>query len=340
MEKSREENIIDSQKGNKDENHFTHKIATEANKKRRRAFLEKMIGLLCAFLLVGSILSYAIITKATAIDYQLSSDGSYYIVESVSRYVSRISVPKKHKGLPVKEIGDSAFQGRDLLKRVKIPSTVTRIGQKAFFGCNSLKKVEIEKGLEVIGDYAFACTSSLSEIYLPDSVEQLSMGVFSFCNSLKEVRLSEELTDIGSNAFSDCTSLTNVKIPDSVTIINQNAFNGCKTLKNVVIGKGVTQIGKGAFYNCKNLIEVLNYSRLSNETISETGLDAALCIHNGQTKVEKANGFMFITVDGENYLFDYEANDRRVVLLKIIPVGRTILIGFPPLSCTTIFIQH
>jgi hypothetical protein len=136
------------------------------------------------------------------LEYKLSADGTYYIVKSIGDCTDTdVIIPAIYNGLPVKEIGNSAFSDCTSLTSVVIPDSVTSIGYDAFKACYSLTSVSIPDSVTSIGNYAFAYSTSLTSVVIPDSV-----------------------TSIGYSAFSNCTSLTSVVIPDSVTSIGYDAF--------------------------------------------------------------------------------------------------------------------
>lgn len=55
----------------------------------------------------------------------------------------------------VKSIGDSAFNGCDTLKEIKIPNSVTKIGDYAFVGCSNLTDIKIPDSVMTIGNQSF-----------------------------------------------------------------------------------------------------------------------------------------------------------------------------------------
>lgn len=81
---------------------------------------------------------------ATLLSYKLSEDKTYYIVTySLGReFLSNIIIPNFELGLPVKSIGDGAFDGCKSLTSITIPDSVTSIDNSAFGGCISLKTIK------------------------------------------------------------------------------------------------------------------------------------------------------------------------------------------------------
>ena len=68
------------------------------------------------------------------LDFTLSEDETYYILSGVGYNGDTvINVPAEHKGLPVKKIGNSAFENYNWVRKINIPDGVTTIGDDAFY---------------------------------------------------------------------------------------------------------------------------------------------------------------------------------------------------------------
>ena len=97
-----------------------------------------------------------------------------------------VVIPDTYLGLPVISIGNSAFEDRESLISVTIPSSVTTIGISAFENCNNLTTVTIGESSQLtsIGDSAFYNCNSLTSIIIPDSVTTIGGIVFVLCSNL------------------------------------------------------------------------------------------------------------------------------------------------------------
>ena len=128
--------------------------------------------------------------------------------------------------MPVKEIGESAFNGnRSLtsvdfseasnlttiskyafanttaLQSITIPESVTSIGEMAFMGSTVSEVNFPEEGNLELGSLSFAYTL-VSELTIPKSVKKLSEAAFGACSLLKTVNMeSDEPCTLGDKAF-------------------------------------------------------------------------------------------------------------------------------------------
>lgn len=191
--------------------------------------------------------------------YEVSADGKYATVTDYDGVASRVSIAKEYQGVPVTNIGDSAFTSNNSIREVILPDTIVTIENLAF---------------------AF---SSLTYITLPDSVKTIEAYAFMDCYNLREFEISKNVETIGKGAFvgtvnfglnvhnenlyfkyddnvlyskdgtvlywyNDCDSLrTSFVIPATVTIIEEEAFSSCKWLKKLTISSSVIEIKAWAF---------------------------------------------------------------------------------------------
>ena len=174
--------------------------------------------------------------------YELSSDGTYYIVYDVSsRDVTDIVIPATYNSLPVASIREYAFAKCTLLESITIPDSITNIGYAAFTDCSSLTSIVIPNGVSSIGESTFSGCTSLESIVIPDSV-----------------------SSIHSRAFDDCTNITTATMPlyalnymsenDLQTVIitsgdsiSSDTFRWFASLKNLTITGSVASISEDAF---------------------------------------------------------------------------------------------
>ena len=147
----------------------------EERRKREETRKKKIVSLsVLATAIVAVILVVFFIFSAQAdfnarggLNLQLSSTKDYYVVAKKSvadKNLQSVVIPSEYKGLPVKEIGDSAFSHCNSLTSITIPNSVTSIGKSAFSNCSSLTSVVIGDSVTSIGSYAFSYCNSLKSI--------------------------------------------------------------------------------------------------------------------------------------------------------------------------------
>lgn len=206
--------------------------------------------------------------------YELSSDGTYYIVYDVSsRDVTDIVIPATYNSLPVASIREYAFAKCTLLESITIPDSITNIGYAAFTDCSSLTSIVIPNGVSSIGESTFSGCTSLESIVIPDSVSSIHSRAFDDCtnittatmplyalNYMSENDLQTVIITSGDSISSDTfrwfASLKNLTITGSVASISEDAFREYTLLENVLISGSVTSIGSGAFSLCSSLKNV------------------------------------------------------------------------------------
>jgi len=154
-----------------------------------------------------------------------------------------IRIPPQIQGMTVTEIGNEAFQNKQLTS-VTIPNSVTIIGVYAFPN-NQLTNVTIPNSVTVIGDWAFY-QNQLTSVTIPNSVTVIGEAAFNH-NQLRNVTIPNSVTTIRFLAFAN-NQLTSITIPNSVTTIEKWAF-AVNQLTSVTIPNSVTTIGDKAFEN-------------------------------------------------------------------------------------------
>ena len=139
--------------------------------------------------------------------------GDYYTVVGLEdKNIKECLILDEYKGLPVREIGHSAFWDCSSLTSIVIPDSVTSIGDSALWCCDSLTSITIPDSVTSIGGYAFYWCDSLTSVTIGSGVKSIGSYAFFWCNSLTTVYYGGTATEwyqisIGSNN-SDFTSAT------------------------------------------------------------------------------------------------------------------------------------
>ena len=148
---------------------------------------------------------------------------------------------------------------RTALKRVVLPSTVTKIGNKAFYQCVNLTDFELPKGLTSLGSEAFYNCRSLKSVDIPEGITTIPEYAFSGNTALGSVTFSPKLEEIGTYAFGDC-GIEKINLPPRLKSISDYAFRGCNKLTELHIPSSVESIGSYAFSDCSLLNDVYTYT--------------------------------------------------------------------------------
>ncbi len=165
--------------------------------------------LISCFLILGTIAGIAKTVIVDGIKYKYSKKGTYLIVIKAP-YAGDIVIPETVKGLPVKEIGSSAFSELDHLVSVTLPNSIVNIS-----------------------DYAFDSSTNLKKVVLGNSVKKIGHWCFRNCYELQEVEFPKSLKTIGNYCFDKNLKFTKVTIPENVTLIGGYAFEGNPQLTTV-----------------------------------------------------------------------------------------------------------
>ncbi len=131
----------------------------------------------------------------------------------------------------ITHIGEYAFQGLTLLKRIQLPNSVISIGRGAFQDCEQLTEIQIPINVASIGRCAFSSCEDLTSIVVASGNQHYkSVGgalydstgstllqvpsntgtVFAIPNGVKQV---------ATDAFIECDNITEIILPDSLQII-------------------------------------------------------------------------------------------------------------------------
>ena len=203
----------------------------------------------------------------TLFAYELSEDETYLIlVKRIDRTSSVVTIPDECKGLPIKEIGESAFANsivtrvnigknittisqnaftESLLQEIIIPNNVVLIDEYAFQGVNNLTAVEIE-GDAWVKDYAFEGCDKL-KTFTANKVTKIDRFAFENCIDLERVKINK-IASLGIGVFNGCRALEQVEMTNAtIAELPMRAFQSTLSLKTIVIPSTVTTIGGEAF---------------------------------------------------------------------------------------------
>lgn len=177
--------------------------------------------------------------------FQLSECKTYYtVVGLMHKHSQTISIPAECCGIPVKAIGENAFQGTDVVS-IYIPDSVSEIGAGAFSGAESLQEVRLPENLKIIEESAFESCESLYRINVPENLMVIKGMAFAGCSSIKGMTIPESIVWVDTNAFYACTSLRYLQFEGYglpwISDINVQTQCSIDTLNNSAIQHDGTQ---------------------------------------------------------------------------------------------------
>lgn len=119
------------------------------------------------------------------------------------------------------------------VRKMSIPSSVTKIGDYAFYNCTNLTSIELPSGVTEIGDYAFYNCTNLSSLTLPSGVKEIGFSAFQGCKSLTSVTIPSGVKYVLSYTFYGCESLRSINLPSDLVSIDERVFAGCTGLTSI-----------------------------------------------------------------------------------------------------------
>lgn len=178
---------------------------------------------------------YALTTGTYGLSY--SVNGSSAVCTGIgSAFAQDIEIGTYYRGVPVREIAASAFEGADI-SSVKIPESVETIRDCAFQKCASLVSVEFAengKNVHYLGGKAFNQCTDLATFKIPTGLKGLKFG-----------------TLVGNDVI---TSLT---IPANIEYMYNQCIYALTALETVRFNGGPTGTnGAANFSKCPNLTDI------------------------------------------------------------------------------------
>lgn len=212
------------------------------------------------------------------IQYTLSTDGTAYAVTGFEEGIVSAVIESAIDGKPVTTINKNVFKSADALKRVSIPSSVTKMGNSIFQNNKTLETVTFEDGEQplAMGGWTFNGCTSLKEIELPGRLASFGANSnFNGCTSLEKVVFNGDcrLSDMKQYTFEN-TDLKELDLSglSEVTTFNANCLQNLKsTSVKVILPKKMVPLPKNVLKNC--VADVIVYPEGASE-IPQQAFDA------------------------------------------------------------------
>jgi hypothetical protein len=184
-------------------------------------------------------------------------------------------IPETLAGLQVTSIQEGAFEDKDIINSVVLPTSVKTLGDHAFRGCDNITAVFLPSGVIVYGNGTFANCGKLEKIYVDSgntaftstNYPDINYGVL-FDKTMSTIvqypagrqvsyyTTPSTVKTIKKEAFAGNMYLNYLKTADACETIEKEAFNGSMSLANVALGNGVKNIYEGAFTDISSLAQV------------------------------------------------------------------------------------
>ena len=177
-----------------------------------------------------------------------------------------VRVPAEIGGMPVRHIGDYAFEDNNFTYVVFLPEGVETIGYKAFATASALVWVDLPDSLKTIGESALSGYWGVG-LHWPKSLETIEAEAFRSSNFSKSVRLPDRLKTIGAEAFAK-SRVQEVAFPASLQSIGAEAFADSYVTKLYFDGLTLPQIDETAFKGL-SITDVAINGRASDQVLQE-----------------------------------------------------------------------
>ncbi len=206
---------------------------------------------------------------AVGLAYVLIDNGTAYEVSGIGVcQESDIIIPQTYNGLPVKRVGERAFENCLNLQSVVIPNSVEKICEAAFSGCANLQSMtlpyvigtrlpvtdDVIHGLPIgyiFGEQSyeggvmtrqsfllFPGTYADGQYCIPTALKsititkgEISYGAFYNCSKIESITMKSGVSSVGQAAFYNCSSLQNIRISDTIESIGENILEGCTGIR-------------------------------------------------------------------------------------------------------------
>jgi hypothetical protein len=268
------------------------------------------------------------------IKYELSEDGTYYIVDQVRFKApdSEVVIAEEYKGLPVKAIGEDAFiaeMNDSFIAKLTVPGSVTVMADYIGELCRYQQGSDTS---EFVTDVYYGGTEQqwftmmdggnckyynlyINETLVTSATIPADMNVIpeeyaNGCLSLKEVILPNTVTAVGIGAFDECFNLETITIPETVGSIGGSAFSECYGLTTLNYNAANATVGDADDNN----------RRYNNGAFYGMGRNSTGVVVNIGKSVEVLPDYLFKSSDSSSYtgpnvkkiVIDNECNFKKI----------------------------
>lgn len=190
------------------------------------------------------------------------------VITGYSGSETKIIIPESIDGLPVTNIGYSAFSKNEKITYIKLPSTLAGISGNVFELCSSLTEIDIDPSHKIfasidgvlyrkntdkespkygeINSLVIFPAGKSGKHTIPYGVETIGSYAFSYCYNLTEVDMYNTVTTIQPFAFTHCWNLSKIRLSDNLHTLGTEALAYCESLTRIDLPANLNTIGKDA----------------------------------------------------------------------------------------------
>lgn len=228
--------------------------------------LRSVISVLLSVLLMVLAFPVSVFSYVENSEYRYTvEDGEVKILDYLG-HDTHIVIPSTIDELPVKAIGERAFQQVSGIRSVTVPASIEVMEGNVFDFNPTLTDVFVDDNnpfYKSVDGILFTKDMSTLLFYpdgkagdsytVPEGVTVLAPMAFGGCDNLLTVELPEGLLFIGQNAFFMNDGIEEIHLPESLVGLGDEAFDYCDNLHTLTFGKNIEYIGEEPFNRCPAL---------------------------------------------------------------------------------------
>ena len=203
--------------------------------------------------------------------YSPNADGTTCTISTILTAPEELEIPAEIDGYTVTVLGKQAFNFSTHVRKLTLPSTLTKIRTGVFSKCTSLAEVHISDidawfNIEFENQASnplstarqlFLNGAHVNSVTVPEGLTKINAYAFYNCYSISEISLPASLADVGTSAFYN-SRISRINIPSiadwmeiSFENIAANPISSARVLlvdgkptSDIVIPESITEIGR------------------------------------------------------------------------------------------------